>query len=557
METMIEQPPPTLRDPFDVEWATPEEAARFWVADLMHWPNGISPLTATMDLPPFFRGLAKAVDVLSMPLSAKAFGAKVVHGYVYNSFVPYSTDPAQMGARLGQMQAQMGQHVPGLLDRWHNEYEPEIRAINEETLRRDFSDVTRQDLADVLERLVEKRERQGELHYLAVFPAGAAVMMFEQVYASLFGEPHAGEHLQLLQGFPNKSVEVGTGLWRLAQEARRHPRVLAILQNAGLHNIHAALAESDEGAAFRAAVEEFLDVYGWRGNELDIAAVTWKEDPSTAYTFIRDYAARDDYDPEAEFRSLVAAREARERLLMDRLSDPEEIELFRRALAGAQQYLPIEEDHNFWIDQQGTAAHRVPVLEAAKRLTAAGTLAAENDVFLLEFDELLDALRGRDRGLRAQVERRRREQNENRELTPPPTLGTPPPPGMPEDPMLAKFFGGRPPESPDPRVFKGNGASAGRATGTARVILSLDDAERLGQGDVLVCPATMPAWTPLFATASAVVTDQGGVLSHTAIVAREYGVPAVVGTKVATVLIRNGQTVTVDGDEGTVRLEDV
>ena len=121
--------------------------------------------------------------------------------------------------------------------------------------------------------------------------------------------------------------------------------------------------------------------------------------------------------------------------------------------------------------------------------------------------------------------------------------------------MLGKFFGAPPPEHPDPRMINGNAASAGQVTATARVILSLDDAERLGHGDVLVCPSTMPPWTPLFAIASGVVTDHGGVLSHTAIVAREYAIPAVVGTKVGTSLIRDGQKITVDGSAGTVRLE--
>jgi len=121
--------------------------------------------------------------------------------------------------------------------------------------------------------------------------------------------------------------------------------------------------------------------------------------------------------------------------------------------------------------------------------------------------------------------------------------------------MMNKFFGGLPAESPDPRIINGNAASAGTVTGTARVILSLDDAGRLQPGDILVCPATMPPWTPLFAIASAVVTDHGGVLSHTAIVAREYRIPAVVGTKVATTLVSDGQRITVDGTAGTVKLE--
>jgi pyruvate,water dikinase len=121
--------------------------------------------------------------------------------------------------------------------------------------------------------------------------------------------------------------------------------------------------------------------------------------------------------------------------------------------------------------------------------------------------------------------------------------------------MLSKFFGAPPEKHPDPRVINGNAASAGTIAGTARVILSLDDAERLNRGEILVCPATMPPWTPLFAVASAVVTDHGGVLSHTAIVAREYQIPAVVGTKVGTSLIKDGSTITVDGTAGTVRME--
>lgn len=121
--------------------------------------------------------------------------------------------------------------------------------------------------------------------------------------------------------------------------------------------------------------------------------------------------------------------------------------------------------------------------------------------------------------------------------------------------MMSKFFGGLPPESSDPRVINGNAASAGSVTGVARVIQSLDEAERLKPGEILVCPSTMPAWTPLFGLASAVVTDHGGILSHTAIVAREYAIPAVVGTKVATSLIRDGQTITVDGTAGSIRLE--
>jgi pyruvate,water dikinase len=230
------------------------------------------------------------------------------------------------------------------------------------------------------------------------------------------------------------------------------------------------------------------------------------------------------------------------------------VETFRQFLAGAQQYLPIQEDHNFWIDQQGVCVQRVPVLEAAQRLVSAGRIATQQEVFLLQYDELQGALRGENGSLEALVNERQHEREHFRNIAPPPVLGTMSP-VIDDNPMATKFWGAPPEKHPDPRIINGNAASAGQTTGTARVILTLDDAGRLNQGEILVCPATMPPWTPLFAIASAVVTDHGGILSHTAIVAREYQIPAVVGTKVGTSLIQDGQTVTVDGTAGTVKLE--
>jgi pyruvate,water dikinase len=125
---------------------------------------------------------------------------------------------------------------------------------------------------------------------------------------------------------------------------------------------------------------------------------------------------------------------------------------------------------------------------------------------------------------------------------------------------MGKFFGPPPqppgPEGTPPGLIKGQAGSPGKARGVARLVRSLDDAARLGRGEVLVAETTAPPWTPLFATAAAVVTDTGGILSHCAVVAREYNIPAVVGVGMATALIRDGQTVEVDGDAGLVRIVD-
>ncbi len=149
-----------------------------------------------------------------------------------------------------------------------------------------------------------------------------------------------------------------------------------------------------------------------------------------------------------------------------------------------------------------------------------------------------------------------------RHLPVPPTLGAPPSAAAPTDPVsvaLGKFFGppgvvGPTPTDADHAAIRGRCGSPGKATGPARVIHSLADARRLQPRDVLVVPTTAPPWTPLFATAAAVVSDTGGILSHCAVVAREYGIPAVVGTGNATSQIPDGHLIEVDGDAGTVRL---
>jgi pyruvate,water dikinase len=146
------------------------------------------------------------------------------------------------------------------------------------------------------------------------------------------------------------------------------------------------------------------------------------------------------------------------------------------------------------------------------------------------------------------------------EVEAPLALGTDygPPPDNPVSRAIGRFFVfGVPPQPGDeerPDLLRGVPGSSGKATGTARVIVRLSDAGRLAPGEVLVTTTTSPPWTPLFAIAGAIVTDTGGALSHCAIVAREYGLPATVGTGNATNVIQDGQTVEVDGDAGLVRI---
>jgi hypothetical protein len=110
-----------------------------------------------------------------------------------------------MEERYQQMQGQMMKHVPGLLDRWHNEYEPEVRSINDEVLGAELPSLSDRELAELLAKLVDQRERSGHLHFLAVFPAMGAAMAYDEAYQNFVGQPQADDHLQLLQGFPTRA----------------------------------------------------------------------------------------------------------------------------------------------------------------------------------------------------------------------------------------------------------------------------------------------------------------------------------------------------------------
>jgi pyruvate,water dikinase len=201
--------------------------------------------------------------------------------------------------------------------------------------------------------------------------------------------------------------------------------------------------------------------------------------------------------------------------------------------------------------------HRIS-LELGRRLAVAGVIDVPEDVFLLSPSEVRDtALELPRLDRRAVVAARRAEMEYFRSVPVPATLGSAPTDDAPNDPVnaaLRKFFGASTPTGLDSALIRGNSGSPGRTRGPARIMHSLSEADKLRPGDVLVVETTAPPWTALFATVAAIVSDTGGILSHCAVVAREYGIPAVVGTGNATALIQDGQWLEVDGDAATVRV---
>jgi pyruvate,water dikinase len=228
--------------------------------------------------------------------------------------------------------------------------------------------------------------------------------------------------------------------------------------------------------------------------------------------------------------------------------------IFRWALNYAQMFTQMREDSIFDIGLAYPSIRRM-LAELGRRFAQAGAIDKANDIYWLTREEVIGGVSNLDsnlpiESLSLEIDKRKTNWNAHNLAIPPQQL-----------PQKTRVMGIKTdafmPVSEDEQSehsLRGVAASPGQVTGIARVMLNQEDFSQMQPGDILVAEITTPAWTPLFTMAAGVVTDIGGPLSHGSIVAREYAIPAVLGTGVATQRIRNGQTITVDGDTGTVSL---
>jgi rifampicin phosphotransferase len=253
--------------------------------------------------------------------------------------------------------------------------------------------------------------------------------------------------------------------------------------------------------------------------------------------------------PSGEHAALVERRQAAEQAALAALaSSPRRIRTFRKRLADAQHLVPLREEQVAELTMAWPVMRRA-VLRLGEALSASGLIAEPDDVFFLTRDEVMAALGDGGSGPRVDVPARRATREQQARLVPPLHVGR-------VHPMLQKLMdgmsgvlGAAPSEA---AIVSGTPASPGRASGAVRVIRGPEQFDELEPGEILVAPMTAPAWTPLFSRAAAVVTDVGSAASHASIIAREYGIPAVVGCGDATARLKTGMRVTVNGGTGNV-----
>jgi phosphohistidine swiveling domain-containing protein len=536
----------------------PGEDGLLWERDRTHFPLQLTTLEAEFISRFVAHGMNHALARYAVPL--QGIKVRALHGYVYTAFVPLEAAPEELAERGRRAEAAMLETVGRLREAWEAEWLPEILDHLAEMESADPRGVSSTvGLVDVIERYYEHMTRLWEIHFEIVLPAYVAVSEFDDYYRDLF-DGEGFDAYRLLHGFPTRTFEVGGDLWRLSRVARRSPEVTAVLATEAAADVPAALEAIPEGRALLTELDRHLAAFGHRTATWGLATPSFIEDPTPVLKMLKDYATQpDSASPGRELERLGAERDAAVADARERLQGypAPVVAEFEAMLEAAQIGLLLTEDHGFYIDAYGGSLVRDLLSEMGRRLVADDVIDDADDVLMLTYDDLRVAaldLPGTDP--RTLVADRRAQLAEHAHVTAPLLLGTMPAGPPPDSPLtrMTMKFSGAPAPSTDPDLVRGSAGSGGSVTGMARVVRSLAEAQALEPGEILVAETTAPPWTPLFAIAAAVVTDTGGILSHSAVVAREYGIPAVVGAGDATAAIHDGDVVEVDGDAGVVRI---
>jgi pyruvate,water dikinase len=416
------------------------------------------------------------------------------------------------------------------------------------TLQRDIRTKSGPALLDfILADIQELKRVLSDRRSMQVIMAGmeATWWLNEQLQAWL-GEKNAADTLTL--SAPNNvTSEMGLALLDVADVIRPHPEVVAFLQDVDDVGFLDELPKLAGGPEARDAILAYLDEYGMRCvGEIDITRPRWSERPTTLVPVILDNIRN--FEPGARKRRFEQGRQEAEKKAQDVLErlralpdGDRKAKETKRMIDRVRTFIGYREYPKYAIISR-YFAYKQALLEEAEHLVQAHALTEKEDIFYLTFSELHDVARMNQ--VSDQLIRQRKDAFRSYQaLTPPRVLTS-------DGEVVAGAY--RRDDVPTGALV-GLAVSAGTVEGRARVILDMAEAD-LGAGDILVTAYTDPSWAPIFVTIKGLVTQVGGLMTHGAVIAREYGLPAVVGVEQATGLIRDGQRIRVNGTDGYVEI---
>lgn len=500
----------------------PNDERYTWFHDTNHFATALPPLIA--DLASRFFQLGTGME------------ARLVNGFFF----------VEMSGKLA------GQGIPiplspfdDPLQTWEEHCKPITIAACEAVQSVDYEAMTAVELVTAMDRVIYSAALGFSSTMHAIQPAAGRLMPLVMFLSRHFPADAMLRAMTLVGGHENDTAGLGGDVQRVARTARENAAIAAALSGGDFDE---ALRLAP-GTAFGSAFDAFLAEHGASTQTwFNIHEPTWEEEPTA---LLRLIAGQVNADSDGH----AVAGERRDAMLAECLAALES-EQDRAALGSlveaASGYVPVVEGRARW-QVRCAGVVRPPLLSLGRKLAGLGAIEAADDVFFLRMSELAEAATGT--RFTSAVSDRKTEYAVHSALTPPLSIGAPmSPEQIARNPMLVALWGYGVATRGTAGEVVGQAASRGIVTGRARVAHTLAEAELLEEGEILVCTFTSPPWTPLFAIAAAVVTNAGGVLSHAAIEAREYGIPCVAGTQNATDVIPDGAMIEVDGGTGVVRI---
>jgi len=528
------------------------ESYGVWMADLTHFPKPPRPLNAMLWCDGVCMGSQWGAEQISMP-ETKGQDWRIIDGYIY--FTIIVSKPEEIPQR-GKVFAEK---IKPLLIDWDKEWQKEMSRwmpIVEHFQAFDRERASNVELYEHLEDFfVRVHYGWRPIHFYWMEPTFGLFIRFAEVCQELLGmDVEDPAFKKLVSGFPNRLFQVNRDLWQFGDRAQELGLAELFLNTKDDKELLAKLEESDAGRKWRGEFLDWLKVEGWRNLDLwDICSPTWIEDPSLALRDVKQAIAKGGtFALNAQREQLAKEREEAEREILAKVP-AEQKEYFERLLRVAQKASVFSEEHNWYLDQQAIAIGRHVFLEIGRRFAQNGVIDQRDDIFFLFPDEMRKALIVMERvNLRPYVKARKEEWEGYCKLEPKLIYGD-----MANLPPMAarraSVISSPPRVKPELAAdLYGATTAPGVVEGIAHVILNERDLDQLKPGEILVTVATSVPWTPAFSIVGGVVTNAGGSLSHAVLVAREYGIPAVIGTREATKKIKTGDRVRVDGDMNAV-----
>lgn len=542
---------------FPITWESEEEKQLHWFYDDLHCPNPISPMY--FDIGGWWGNTCAYMYRRFGAPFGKGWIAKKINNYVYTAVLPREPEEAQKLAPY--YSAVMPVYAEKFLDWWQERYLPEIIRNNEYLDNYPYDKATIPELLIHLEEALDIQERHFKIHWILNPAQFQAFLEFRTVYKEVLGAEDPDNIGKILVSDNDRNWDSIRELWKLKEKIKSNPDLRRLFDLKEPNKIMTALKEVKAGQEFLEDLAAYQKEYGYKAIYThEYIYPTWIEDPTPIIEMLINYLETD-YDFYAAYNKCCQEREQAIKEMFARVQDEQARARLQKALDLALRMAPLTPDHHFYIDQGTYARMRLVLINIGKALVKAGILEKADDIIFLTYDELRQIAVTPDAfDAKALVQKRRAEREEAFKIHPPDWVGTVTRWSLYEEPYKTlwgfpeKFEKAAAKAEEVVDIIKGLPASPGVVEGIARYVVSPAEFDQVQKGEILICKMTNPAWVAVFTKIAGLVTDAGGVLAHPAVVSREFGIPAVVGTSNATQKIKTGDRVRVDGNTGVVEI---